>query len=124
MRPRACRSARSNLAPHLRSCHAAFDEGARALQFNTIPESPMMGSVVSVQPESPSIRFLLEPLESRQLLSHAPSTAPAAAPVNWVPFAHLIAQDQAVVNFPKLTGKGVGVAIIDRGVDTNHPQLA
>jgi subtilisin family serine protease len=49
----------------------------------------------------------------------------APAPIdNWVPYAHLVAQDQAVANFgTTLTGKGIGVAIIDRGIDANHPQL-
>jgi subtilisin family serine protease len=54
----------------------------------------------------------MEALEPRRLLS-----------VTWVPYAQLIGQDQAVANFPKLNGKGIGVAIIDRGIDTNHPQL-
>jgi subtilisin family serine protease len=62
----------------------------------------------------------LEPLEPRHYLSHS---AAHPAPVPWVPFATMIGQDQAVANFPKLNGKGVGVAIIDRGIDTAHPQL-
>jgi hypothetical protein len=55
----------------------------------------------------------VEALEVRQLLSGEP----------WGQQAKLIAQDQAVANYPSLTGAGEAIAIIDSGVDYNHPAL-
>src|SRR4051812_16389846 len=62
--------------------------------------------------------FSIEPHEPRQLLAghHAAPT--------WAPFAQMLGQDQASINFPRINGRGVGVAIIDRGIDSAHPQLA
>ena len=57
--------------------------------------------------------FSMEPLESRQLLSAAP----------WSVQDQLVGLDQATQNYPNLTGAGETVAIIDRGVDYNHPEL-
>jgi membrane-anchored mycosin MYCP len=73
---------------------------------------------------------VIEPLEARQMLSgggggrhHKQVAAPPAPAANWVPYAKLLGQDLAATYFPGLTGKGVGVAIIDRGIDYNHPQI-
>ena len=57
--------------------------------------------------------FIVEPLESRQLLSAAP----------WSPQDQAIGLDQATQNYPLITGAGETVAIIDRGVDYLHPDL-
>lgn len=57
--------------------------------------------------------FSIEPLESRRLLSAVP----------WSVQDQLIGLDQATQNYPNLTGAGETVAIIDRGVDYNHPEL-
>ena len=51
--------------------------------------------------------------------------APSAPvlPTNWVPYAQMIGQDTVAINNPTLNGTGIGVAIIDRGIDYNSPQL-
>ena len=53
---------------------------------------------------------LIEALESRRLMAWG------AAPA-------LIDQDDAAANFPTMTGTGVTVAVLDTGVDYNHPAL-
>jgi hypothetical protein len=55
----------------------------------------------------------IESLEGRQMLSGAP----------WGAQARLIGQDAAAAQFPQITGKGQAIAIIDSGVDYNHPTL-
>src|SRR5438094_928819 len=57
--------------------------------------------------------FLVEPLEGRTLLAGAP----------WSVQDQLIGLDRSTQNYPTLTGSGETVAIIDRGVDYNHPEL-
>ena len=57
-------------------------------------------------------RAAFETLESRQLL---------AAPWGGIP--HLIELDTAAAHYRKVTGKGQTVAVIDTGVDYNHPAL-
>ncbi len=57
--------------------------------------------------------FCLETLEDRRLLSGAP----------WSPIAKVIDQDLAAKAYKKITGKGQTVAILDTGVDYNHPAL-
>lgn len=52
-----------------------------------------------------------EPLEPRRLLA------------SWGAFPQLIGQDAAVRDFPNITGAGESIAIIDSGVDYNHPAL-
>ncbi|MGE5608612.1 MAG: S8 family peptidase [Bacillota bacterium] len=59
-----------------------------------------------------TLSFTMETLEGRRLLS-----------VNWGTVPRLIHQDQAVTDFPKITGKGQTVAVIDTGVAYNHPAL-
>jgi subtilisin family serine protease len=54
-----------------------------------------------------------ESLEDRQLLAGAP----------WGTQARLIGQDLAVQRFPQINGSGYAVAVIDSGVDYNHPSL-
>ena len=54
----------------------------------------------------------VEMLEARRLLA-----------MNWGPYPKLIDQDEAVKDFPNITGKGVNVAIIDSGWDFDHPKL-
>jgi hypothetical protein len=56
---------------------------------------------------------MLEALEGRQLLSSAP----------WSAQAKLIGQDLVAQQFPTLTGAGESIAMIDSGVDYNHPSL-
>lgn len=51
-----------------------------------------------------------------------PSTIPAAG-AGWVPYAQLLGQDVAANNFPKINGSGITVAVIDRGIDYNSPQI-
>src|SRR5258706_9049957 len=51
------------------------------------------------------------------------ATATPAATPNWVPYAKLLQQDLAVSQFPNLTGSGIGIAIIDRGIHYNAPQI-
>ena len=41
----------------------------------------------------------------------------------WVPYAQMLGQDVAANQFPTLNGSGIGIAIIDRGIDYNIPQL-
>ncbi len=55
----------------------------------------------------------IEVLEGRQLLSGTP----------WGAQAKLIGQDLVATQFPQLTGAGETIAIIDSGVDYNHPSL-
>jgi hypothetical protein len=57
--------------------------------------------------------FGVEPLEARQLMTVVP----------WSPQDQAIALDQATQNYPAINGTGETVAIIDRGVDYNHPDL-
>jgi hypothetical protein len=55
----------------------------------------------------------VEALESRQMLSAGP----------WSQQDKQVGLDLAVQNYPALTGAGETVAIIDQGVDYNHPSL-
>ena len=57
--------------------------------------------------------FCLEMLEERHFLSGLP----------WAPTATVIDQDLAAREYKKITGKGQSVAILDTGVDYNHPAL-
>jgi hypothetical protein len=41
----------------------------------------------------------------------------------WVPYAQLLGQDVAANKFPTLTGAGITIAVIDRGIDYNAPML-
>jgi len=65
---------------------------------------------LSLRPQQPICT--VETLEPRRLLA-----------MNWGLYPKLIDQDQAVEDFPNITGKGVNVAIIDSGFDFNHPKL-
>jgi subtilisin family serine protease len=56
-------------------------------------------------------RFSIQPLEDRRLLA-------------WGTYPQLIQQDDAVANYPSITGAGVNIAVIDSGVDFNHANLA
>ncbi len=56
-----------------------------------------------------------EPLEARQLLSGATPFKVGSTP--WVPYALLIHQDEAAINYPYLTGAGQTIAEVDRGID-------
>lgn len=56
---------------------------------------------------------LIEALEDRQLLAAAP----------WSDQAKLIGLDKVASQYPSLTGGGQTIAIIDSGVDYNHPSL-
>jgi hypothetical protein len=58
-------------------------------------------------------RPTFEVLEGRQLLSSAP----------WGAQAKLIGQDLVAAQFPTLTGSGESIAMIDSGIDYNHPSL-
>jgi hypothetical protein len=60
----------------------------------------------------------LEPLEARQMLSTSPDGVDP-----WAPYATLTGQDQAVAQYPYVNGSTVRVAVIDRGIDYNMPQL-
>lgn len=53
----------------------------------------------------------LESLEERRLLA-------------WGAYPQLIDQDLATSTYPAITGSGVNIALIDSGVDFNHPNLA
>jgi subtilisin family serine protease len=55
--------------------------------------------------------FCLEALEERQLLA------------GWAPTARVVDLDLAAKAYKKITGKGQSVAILDTGVDYNHPAL-
>ena len=55
----------------------------------------------------------MEVLENRQMMSLAP----------WSTQDIQIGLDQASINYPNITGKGQTVAVIDMGVDYNHPAL-
>src|SRR5258708_6603144 len=65
------------------------------------------------RPRGPRRVIIIEGLERRELLSGEP----------WAPAAKLIGQDLAVAHYPKLTGAGEAVAVIDSGVDYKHPSL-
>src|SRR5205823_2409557 len=56
--------------------------------------------------------FSLEPLEERRLLA-----------AGWASTVRVIDQDLAAKAYRKLTGKGQSIAILDTGVDYNHPAL-
>jgi hypothetical protein len=64
-----------------------------------------------------AVSLALEELEPRQFLSTAPDGLP------WAPFASITGQDVAASEYPYLTGSGISVAIVDRGIDYNDPQL-
>lgn len=53
----------------------------------------------------------LEALESRCLLSGEP----------WGVFAQMIGFDRVAQDYPQLTGQGMTIAVIDSGIDYNHP---
>ncbi|MFT3786932.1 MAG: S8 family serine peptidase [Tepidisphaeraceae bacterium] len=55
-------------------------------------------------------RPLISPLESRRLLAMSA-------------YAQLVNQDDAATNFPTINGSGIGVAIIDTGVDYTRSEL-
>src|SRR4051812_7208306 len=59
---------------------------------------------------TPSPTFSLEGLEARELLS-------------WSSYAQLVHQDKAASDFPKITGAGTTVAVIDTGIDYKRPEL-
>src|SRR5881628_649832 len=59
-----------------------------------------------------SLRFSIESLEERRLMADT-----------WGAFPKLIGQDVAAANHPSVTGAGTSIAIIDTGVDYNHPAL-
>jgi subtilisin family serine protease len=63
---------------------------------------------------SSSLFFSVEPLEDRRLLSGSGG---------WAPTAQVIDQDVAAKIYKKYTGKGQTVAVLDTGVDYNHPAL-
>ena len=73
-------------------------------QTNHQRRSPYAQNTAAVQ---------LESLESRQLLSAEP----------WAASSKLIALDRAVAHYPTITGAGEAIAVIDSGVDYNHPAL-
>src|SRR5688572_1425406 len=54
--------------------------------------------------------FPIEPLERREMLA-------------WGPYPQLTNQDDAAVRHKTVTGKGWNIALIDTGVDFNHPAL-
>jgi subtilisin family serine protease len=54
--------------------------------------------------------FPIEPLERREMLA-------------WGPYPQLTNQDDAAVRHRNVTGKGWNIALIDTGVDFNHPAL-
>jgi subtilisin family serine protease len=62
--------------------------------------------------QSSAVSFCLEMLEERQFLA-----------AGWAPTARVIDQDVAAKIYKKITGKGQAVAILDTGVDYNHPAL-
>jgi hypothetical protein len=66
--------------------------------------------------DAPNQTFALEPLEERKLMS-------VPGPTGWVPYAQLIRQAQAAAAFPYLDGSSLNVAVVDRGIDYNHPQI-
>jgi hypothetical protein len=69
---------------------------------------------MAVREQKNSINVVsIESLEGRQFLSGEA----------WVPAARLIKQDVAAQNFANITGAGYTVAVIDSGVDYNHPSL-
>ena len=76
--------------------------------FNTHPRKSSRSQL-----PRPSQAFALELLEERKLMSTGP----------WVPFAQIMGQDQAFSAYPYLNGSNQDVAMIDRGVDYNHPQI-
>jgi len=53
---------------------------------------------------------LVEDLESRMLMAFAG-------------YAKLVSQDDAAIDFPNITGKGVTVAVIDTGIDYTQKVL-
>ena len=62
---------------------------------------------------SKAVGFALEGLEYRRLLSSTP----------WGTQAVLVHQDQAVANYPWITGAGETIAVLDTGVDYNDSLL-
>src|SRR3954466_7649300 len=54
-----------------------------------------------------------ESLEDRRLLAGTP----------WGAQEIVTGQDKAVANYPKITGAGTSIAVLDTGVDYNHPAL-
>lgn len=55
-------------------------------------------------------RLQIESLEARTHLA-------------WSPYAQLVGQDLAAIDYPKITGAGSVVAVIDTGIDYTHPAL-
>ena len=52
-----------------------------------------------------------------------PTVPVPAAGSAWAPFAQMIGQDVAANQYPTVDGTGVGVVVIDRGIDYNVPQI-
>src|SRR5215212_2905280 len=61
--------------------------------------------------QNSGVSFSLESLEERRLLA------------GWGPTINLIDQDIASKVYKKYTGKGQSIAILDTGVDYNHPAM-
>ena len=70
--------------------------------------------VIKSAAQAAAASFRLEGLEGRQMLSAT----------NWSTQSQLIGQDLATQNYPTITGAGETVAVIDTGVDYNHPAIA
>lgn len=67
---------------------------------------------MSYSPSPPSRLVAIEQLETRRLLADP-----------WGPIPKLVRQDLAAQQFPQVTGEGVAIAIIDTGIDYEHPLL-
>src|SRR5689334_11458595 len=58
------------------------------------------------------LRLAVEALEERRLMADT-----------WGAFPKLVGQDVAATNYPLVTGAGTSIAILDTGIDYNHPAL-
>ena len=82
------------------------------IQTDKTPQT-QAGAGATAPAVAPAASFRIDALESRQLLS--------AGPWSWQD--QQIGLDQVAQNFPAITGAGETVAVIDMGVDYNHPAL-
>ncbi|MEO6434528.1 MAG: S8 family serine peptidase [Tepidisphaeraceae bacterium] len=76
-------------------------------------------------PHSSAAAARMESLEARRLFAapHAAAAIPVSAPAPWGGIPRLIRQDKAFNDFATINGTGTSVAVIDTGINYDHPNL-
>src|SRR5258706_10519839 len=71
-------------------------------------------SVAREEPSAAAVVMGMETLETR-LMMHRPYT--------WVGWPHMIGLDRVAASYSSINGRGESIAVIDTGIDWNHPAL-